>query len=141
MFLFALGIGIAVTCSVAGDFLIKQGTQKINGPSVESFGGICGLLNPAKLFQFVQQSGIFHNGKLIFGIVILSFHFAGYLLAMRVAPVTIVVPLMATTYILNTIVGKYLLDERVTGLRWAGVGVVVAGVIVLMGIGYNPSSQ
>ena len=133
MILFAVGIGMAIICSVIGDFLIKQGAEQINAVDVKSFGGIRGLLNPMKLFEFIRQSGIFHNWKLILGIVVLSGHFGGYLLSMRTAPVVTVVPLMASTYILDTILAKYLLHERVTLLRWVGVAVVVAGVVSLVG--------
>lgn len=134
MTLFAIGIGMAIICSVIGDFLIKQGAEQINEVDIKSFGGIRGLLNPMKLFEFIRQSGIFHNWKLILGIVVLSGHFGGYLLSMRTAPVVTVVPLMASTYILDTILAKYLLHERVTLLRWVGVAVVVAGVVSLIGV-------
>jgi len=134
MVLFAIGISMAIICSVVGDFLIKIGSMEIKAPSVESFGGIRGLFNPFKLFKFIQQSGIFHNWKLILGIVVLSGHFGGYLLAMRTAPVVTVVPLMASTYIIDTIGAKVVLHERVTWLRWVGVTVVVIGVTGLVGV-------
>jgi drug/metabolite transporter (DMT)-like permease len=134
MNLFIVGIGMAIICSVLGDFLIKQGTMALTPPDLESFGGGKGLLNPFNLFKFAQQSGIFHNWKLIVGIVVLSGHFGGYLLAMRSAPVVTVVPLMASTYILTTIVAKIFLHERVTWLRWAGVVVVMIGLTGLVGL-------
>ncbi|MBV9390247.1 MAG: EamA family transporter [Chroococcidiopsidaceae cyanobacterium CP_BM_ER_R8_30] len=134
MTLFAIGISMAIVCSVIGDFLIKQGSQELNEVDIKSFGGIWGLLNPLKLFPFMRQSGIFHNWKLILGIVVLSGHFGGYLLSMRTAPVVTVVPLMASTYIIDAILAKIILHERVTWQRWVGVGVVVAGVSSLVGV-------
>ena len=134
MILFAVGISMAIICSVVGDFLIKQGSMALNEVDIKSFGGVRGLLNPLKLFEFIRQLGIFHNWKLILGIVVLSGHFGGYLLSMRTAPVVTVVPLMSSTYIIDTILAKYILHERVTWLRWAGVAVVVAGVTSLVGV-------
>ncbi|MBV8884427.1 MAG: EamA family transporter [Chroococcidiopsidaceae cyanobacterium CP_BM_RX_35] len=134
MTLFAVGISMAIICSVIGDFLIKQGSQALNEVDIKSFGGIWGLLNPLKLFKFIRQSGIFHNWKLILGVVVLSGHFGGYLLSMRTAPVVTVVPLMSSTYIIDTILAKIILHERVTWLRWVGVAVVVAGVTSLVGV-------
>lgn len=134
MSLFAVGIGMAIICSVFGDLLIKQGVVALNDVNIKSFGGVRGLLNPLKLFKFIRQSGIFHNWKLLLGIVLLAGHFGGYLLSMRTAPVVTVVPLMSSTYIFNTILAKYLLHERVTLQRWAGVTVTVAGLVALVGV-------
>ena len=133
MYLYILGISLAIVCSVAGDFFVKQGADRIKDTSTESFGGVWGLLNPVKLFQFLRQLGIFSNGKLWLGIGLLTLHFGGYILAMHSAPVTLVVPLMACTYIIDTIIAKNVLHERVTLLRWAGVAIVVCGVAVLVG--------
>lgn len=129
---FVIGMAIAIIGSVVGDFLIKEGTMKVGGPTADSFGGIQKLLNPRTLFQYLQQSGITHNWKLWLGIAVLAVHFGGYLLAMRVAAVTMVVPLMASTYILETILAQYILRERVTLLRWVGVSVVVVGLVGLI---------
>lgn len=133
MFYFAVGISMAIICSVAGDFLVKSSTAEINGPNLDSFGGVWHLFNPFTLFQFLKQYGIFHNWKLLLGIVLLTFHFGGFLLAMRVAPVTLVAPMMSSTYIIDTLLGKFVLHERVTWLRWTGVMVVVSGIIILIG--------
>ena len=135
MWLFAVGMSMAVICSVAGDFMVKQGSAEIKGSGIESFGGVKGVLNPIKLFQFIRQLGIFSNWKLWLGVVLLTFHFGGYLLAMRTAPVTVVVPLMSSTYLLNTMLGKFVLHERVSWLRWAGVAIVVCGITILVGFG------
>lgn len=132
MWLFAVGITMAVIGSVVGNFLVKKGSSQIDGQDLEAFGGIQKLFNPINLYKFLKQSHIF-NWQLWVGIAFLTLFFAGYVLAMQRADVTLVVPLMASTYIFNTFLGKFFLNERVSWLRWAGVMVIVAGIILLVG--------
>ncbi len=133
MFLYILGITLAIIGSVAGDFLVKQATQSAQGPDLDSFGGPWALLNPVKLFQFLNQISLLHSPKFWMGICLMTLHFGGYVLALRVAPITLVVPMMACTYIIDTILAKTMLHERVTLLRWTGVMVVVVGITLLVG--------
>lgn len=131
MFLYILGITLAIVGAVSGDFLVKQSTKSMQDANLKSFGGPVALLNPVKVFQFLKQLGIFHNWKLWLGISLMTIHFGGFILAMRVAPITMVVPMMASTHIIDTILAKTILHERVTLVRWAGVVIVVVGIIVL----------
>jgi uncharacterized membrane protein len=107
-----IAVFIAVITSVAGDFFVQQGST-----SVKSSRNI--------LFKIFQQP------KTLFGVSLLTIHFIALSIAFRKAPVTLVVPLMATTYILNTIIARTILHEEVNCLRWAGVTVIGIGVIVL----------
>lgn len=141
MWLFVIGMGMAIGGSVAGDFFVKQGSSEIQGQGLAEFGGVRKLLNPLQLYQFLAQLGIFQNWQLWLGIALLTIFFGGYLLAMQQAPVTFVVPMMATTYIINTLIGQFVLHERVPFLRWLGVVVVVAGIILLVGFSRAETSQ
>lgn len=132
MWLFAVGITMAIIGSVVGNFLVKKGSSKIDGQDLKSFGGIQKILNPIELYKFLKQLNVF-NWQLWVGIAFLTLFFGGYVLAMQQAPVTLVVPLMASTYIINTFLGKFFLNEKVNWLRWAGVMVIVAGIILLVG--------
>ncbi|MFW6359122.1 MAG: EamA family transporter [Chroococcales cyanobacterium] len=130
---FAIGITLAILGTVTGDFFVKKGSAKIQGATINDYGGVIGILNPINLFKFLQELGIFRNCTLFLGVALLTFHFGGYILAMRNAPVTLVQPMMAATYILDTIIGRLILKERVPLLRWVGVSVIVAGIILLVG--------
>jgi drug/metabolite transporter (DMT)-like permease len=141
MWLFAVGMAMAVGGSVAGNFFVKQGAGEIQGRGLKEFGGIRKLLNPVQLYQFLAQLGIFNNWRLWLGIAFLTLFFGGYLLAMQQAPVTLVVPLMASTYIINTGIGKFVLHEHVSLLRWLGVAVIVAGIILLVGFSESEAQQ
>ena len=113
MLLFTIAMSLAIACSIAGDFFVQQGVTAVKGPKASSFGGI------------------FRHRKILFGVGLLACHFAGYSMAMRLAPITVVVPLMSCTYIVNVALACTVLQERVTRLRWAGVAVIAIGVVVL----------
>jgi drug/metabolite transporter (DMT)-like permease len=59
-----------------------------------------------------------------------SFFFI-YLTLLSRADVSLVLPLTAVDYVVVTILAQYLLGEVVTPIRWAGVGLIVAGVGLL----------
>ena len=54
--------------------------------------------------------------------------------AMTQAPVALVASLRETSVLFATLFGAHVLRERLTGLRWAGVGAVVAGVLALKAV-------
>lgn len=132
MWLFAVGMTMAVIGSVVGNFFTKKGSAEIKGKDPKEFGGIQSLFNPINLYKYLKGINVF-NWKLWLGIAFLTLFFGGYVLAMQQAPVTLVVPLMASTYIINTFLGKFFLNEKVNWLRWAGIMVIVAGIILLIG--------
>lgn len=51
--------------------------------------------------------------------------------AMTKAPVALVASLRETSVLFATLIGTYLLKERLTPRRWAGVGAVLIGVVAL----------
>ncbi|MBV9388686.1 MAG: hypothetical protein JOZ78_19865 [Chroococcidiopsidaceae cyanobacterium CP_BM_ER_R8_30] len=117
MLLFVIAMSIAISCSILGDFFVQQGATAAKSSTNTSFLG--------RFFN------VFRHRKMLIAVGLLTCHFAGYTLAMRLAPVTVVVPLMSCTYIVNIFLARTVLHEQVTRLRWAGVAVIVFGVIVL----------
>jgi drug/metabolite transporter (DMT)-like permease len=41
------------------------------------------------------------------------------------------VPVSAVSYVMETLLARYVLKERVTGLRWAGALLVIGGVVLV----------
>ncbi len=71
------------------------------------------------------------NPWLIFGVVLQASFFFIYLTLLSRADVSLVLPLMAVDYIVVAILAQYVLGEIVTPARWAGMGLIVAGVGLL----------
>jgi drug/metabolite transporter (DMT)-like permease len=57
--------------------------------------------------------------------------FAAFIKLLSISDVSFAVPATASSYVVETILGKYLLKERVTWQRWAGALLVAFGVALL----------
>lgn len=55
------------------------------------------------------------------------------------ADLSYVVPVTAVGYVLVAIAGRVMLNEQITGRRWAGIALIVAGV-ALVGFGTAPQT-
>ena len=72
-----------------------------------------------------------HNRFVIASVFAMAVSFFAYMGLLTVAELSFAVPATAVTYVLETILAKYVLKERVTGLRWAGAGLVICGVALV----------
>lgn len=71
------------------------------------------------------------NPWLILGVVLQASFFFIYLVLLSRADVSLVLPLTAIDYLVVAILAQYMLGETVTIARWAGMGLIVAGVGLL----------
>jgi drug/metabolite transporter (DMT)-like permease len=71
------------------------------------------------------------NRFVIASVAAMAVSFFAYMALLTVAELSFAVPATAVTYVLETILAKYFLKERVTALRWAGAGLVVCGVVLV----------
>jgi drug/metabolite transporter (DMT)-like permease len=71
------------------------------------------------------------NRFVIASVGAMAVSFFAYMALLTVAELSFAVPVTAVTYVLETILAKYILQERVTGLRWAGAGLVICGVALV----------
>ena len=70
------------------------------------------------------------NPWLIFGVVLQASFFFVYLMLLSRADVSLVLPLTAIDYIVVAVLAQWMLGEMITPIRWAGMGLIVAGVAV-----------
>jgi drug/metabolite transporter (DMT)-like permease len=71
------------------------------------------------------------NPWLILGVALQASFFFIYLTLLSRADVSLVLPLTAVDYIVVAFLAQYMLGEVVTPIRWAGMGLIVAGVGLL----------
>ncbi len=71
------------------------------------------------------------NPWLIVGVVLQASFFFIYLMLLSRADVSLVLPLTAIDYIVVAVLAQSMLGETVTPARWAGMGLIVAGVGLL----------
>jgi drug/metabolite transporter (DMT)-like permease len=65
------------------------------------------------------------------GIAANALSFGGLLALLSVASLSFAVPATAMQYIVKTFAAKWYLGEHINGERWAGVGLVAAGIVLI----------
>jgi drug/metabolite transporter (DMT)-like permease len=71
------------------------------------------------------------NRFVIGSVVAMAVSFFAYMGLLTIADLSFAVPATAVTYVLETILAKYVLKEQVNWLRWAGASLVVFGVALV----------
>lgn len=64
-------------------------------------------------------------------VVAMAVSFFAFLGLLTVSELSFAVPATAVTYALETVLAKYVLNERVSWLRWAGAALVICGVVLV----------
>jgi drug/metabolite transporter (DMT)-like permease len=72
------------------------------------------------------------NRNILAAVASLAVSFFAFLALISVSELSFAVPATAATYVLETILAKYLLREQVDWRRWAGATLVAGGVALLM---------
>ena len=71
------------------------------------------------------------NGFVIGSVVAMAVSFFAFMKLLSMTDLSFAVPVSAVTYAMETVLAKYILKERVNGLRWAGATLVVCGVMLV----------
>jgi drug/metabolite transporter (DMT)-like permease len=71
------------------------------------------------------------NRFVIGSVVAMAVSFFAYMGLLTISDLSFAVPATAVTYVLETVLAKYVLKERVNGLRWAGACLVICGVALV----------
>jgi drug/metabolite transporter (DMT)-like permease len=111
---------IAAVLGGAGHVCLSMGMRPIGDLTEASSDRLGGMVTRA-----------ISNPWLMFGVVLQAGFFFIYLTLLSRADVSLVLPLTAIDYIVVAVLAQYLLGETVTPVRWAGMGLIVAGVGLL----------
>jgi drug/metabolite transporter (DMT)-like permease len=71
------------------------------------------------------------NRFVIASVLAMAVSFFAYLGLLTIADLSFAVPATAVTYVLETVLARYVLKERVNWLRWAGASLVICGVALV----------
>jgi drug/metabolite transporter (DMT)-like permease len=104
--------GVAVF-AVTGDSLVSRGMKQLGGVSLHHLPGII-------LVVFRPEVAL--------GVLFLLAFFACYMAALSWADLTYVLPTTSVSFILLTLVAKFILHENVSLTRWLGVLMISIGV-------------
>lgn len=71
------------------------------------------------------------NWYVVASVMAMAVSFFAYLGLLTVAELSFAVPVTAITYVLETVLAKYVLQEHVSWVRWAGASLVICGVALV----------
>lgn len=107
-------------CNTVGDVLNTAGMKR--EPEVEKLG-------PRSLLAMLALS--VRNPLVIGGVASLTAGFFAMMALLSIANVSFSVPATAMSYVLETLLAKYVLKEEVGLRRWAAATLVACGVVLL----------
>lgn len=75
--------------------------------------------------------GFLSRPKLILSLLCMAISFLAFLVLLSVADLSFAVPATAASFVIETVLAKYLLKEHIDRRRWAGALLVACGVALL----------
>jgi drug/metabolite transporter (DMT)-like permease len=116
----ALTLLVLVLAGTGGDIAVAHAMKRLG--EVQSFA-------PTAILRFLGRA--LREGWLWIGIAQLTLAFCALLALLSWEAVSFVIPANALSYVTGAIGGKYFLGERLTPLRWVGIGLVSVGVALV----------
>jgi drug/metabolite transporter (DMT)-like permease len=113
-------IGIMVGATTAGELLQAMGMRRHG--EIHDF-------RPGAVGRALAMMA--RNRFVIGSMACMAASFFAFMKLLAIADLSFAVPVSAVTYVLETVLAKYLLKEHVTWLRWTGASLVVCGVALV----------
>lgn len=113
-------VAIIAVCNTLGDVLNTAGMKRQG--EVEDLG-------PRSFAVMVKR--ILRNPLVLGGFTALTVSFFALLSLLSISSVSFAVPATAISYLLETLLAKYVLGEDVRARRWAAATLVAVGVVLL----------
>jgi len=114
-------VSIIVGSTVLAD-LLQSFEMKRNVVAVED-------LRPAKIGGLF--GGLAQRGPLILAVCCMAISFFAFMKLLSIADLSFAVPVSAASVVLETVLARVLLHEKVNSMRWAGAFCVACGVALL----------
>ncbi len=113
-------IAVIVLSNAAGNVLITRGMKKMG--EVTSF-------HPLIFLQLGRRA--LGNRDFLLGVFCLAVSFFSFISVLAWAEVSFVVPATSVVYVVTVLGARFVLKERINGLRWAGTLLVCVGVVLV----------
>lgn len=115
-----IGLAVLILGSTGGDIAITFGMKSVGEPD---------RLRPHAILQFLGRAVL--NGWFWAGVPLMALSFFALLVLLSWAPITLVIPASALSYVVGTFGAKFILGEDVSIARWVGVIFVCIGVALV----------
>lgn len=113
---------VMVILGPVGNVLLKMGMKGV-GPGIK--------WSPSEVWPLFTD--IFSSPYIWLGITALLTFYAVYMLLLTWADYSYVQPVSALSYVVVCLLGYFWLGEAVVPLRWVGIGIIFAGVLIIAG--------
>lgn len=113
-------LGVMMGSTVAGDVL--QSLEMKRHGEIRDF-------RPSGIGRHARS--LARRKYLILAILFMAVSFFAFMKLLQVADMSFVVPASAGTFVLETILARFVLKERIDARRWAGAGLVACGVALV----------
>lgn len=113
-------IAIIVAATTVGEVLSAMGMRRHG--EIRDF-------RPGALGQAAAM--LARNRFVIGSVAAMAVSFFAYMGLLTISDLSFAVPATAVTYVLETVLAKYVLKEQVNWLRWAGASLVICGVALV----------
>ncbi len=107
---------VAVAAVSMGEAMLAKGMRNSNGLTGSLWSQICGIAT---------------NVHVIGGTLLMMVFYILYMLALRWADLSFVLPITALSYLLGAFLARSYLGETVTPTRWVGAAVITLGVVIV----------
>jgi drug/metabolite transporter (DMT)-like permease len=109
---------ITVLTGSIGQFFLKNGAKQLGSVSANNF--------------MTQVFGIATNFNLVVGLVFYAVAAILYILMLTRVPLSVLAPAVSLQYVFSMLMGKYFFGEVISLNRLVGLGMIVAGVIIVV---------
>lgn len=116
----AIALAVLVLAGTGGDLAVAHAMKRLG--EVHSFA-------PMVILRFLGRA--FREAWMWIGIAQMTLAFCSLLALLSWEALSFVVPATALSYVAGALGGKYFLGERLTPMRWAGIGLVSVGVALV----------
>lgn len=104
----------------------------IFGSFLGAIGSLCFKMGSSKLSRNIIKN--LHNYTLMLGFSLYIIAASMYVFALRGGELSILYPLVSTTYIWITLLAFYFLNEKLNKWKWIGISLIIVGV-TFIGLG------
>lgn len=111
---------VIVCCNATGDLLDAFGMKRHG--EVRDF-------RPRSIVHLAWE--LVRNPYVMGGIAAMALGFAAQMSLLSIAELSFAIPASASSYVLETVLAKFILGEHINKMRWFGAALVAAGVLLL----------
>lgn len=104
------------------------------GAVLSAIGGIFlkqGAVRLPPIHGALDLIEIFLNWRIMAGLALYFIPAVIWILLLRKVELSLLQPLMSMVYVVTPLLAIYFLDEQVSASRWAGIAVIVVGVVII----------